>query len=218
MRRVDALAVERYGIPSLKLMENAGKRCMLSIAGHGPNPYSSHYVVLCGPGNNGGDGFVIARHLHENKISVEIVLSHPVDRSVGDAKINLERCIDLKIKMQTDLELDPQKTNVIIDALLGTGATESPRGRVAELIARMRQLNLSEDDKVYAIDVPSGLDADTGTPFDPSLCIPAFDTLTLAGLKLGFLNPASRPWTGLVRLIDLDIPYELLEEIGTYHG
>jgi ADP-dependent NAD(P)H-hydrate dehydratase / NAD(P)H-hydrate epimerase len=163
MREIDRRAVDEYGMPSLLLMENAGRavaeRALALLAGK-----SAPVVwVACGKGNNGGDGFVAARHLFNRGIEVSCTLAGKPEDMQGDARVNL----DLARKLGIDVfEWDDQISglpsfalfsDLVVDALLGTGFSGEPRGPVAELIAAIHEGSA----RVLAIDVPSGLNADT---------------------------------------------------------
>jgi NAD(P)H-hydrate epimerase len=226
IRKIDEIAVERYGIPSIVLMENAALGCATSLIQMGNKP-DTDYVIVCGPGNNGGDGFAIARHLHNFGCPTTTFHTHPRDHYADDARTNLDICLAMKLVLLDRSESDFSSNDIaqneslcLVDALLGTGSTSAPRGVVASAINWINEAAQSCDAPVAAIDLPSGLDCDTGEAFNPDCCVRATHTLTMAGYKLGFKNPGAARYTGKhINLIDIGVPRELLDELGeSTHG
>ena len=143
IRALDMLAIEQVGIPGVVLMENAGRGIAEFIYGTLRDPAATHHVlILCGPGNNGGDGFVVARHLHNAGVHVDVVLTASPEKSRGDAATNLRILGQMGFRLlRGDQPADlgairraSGEADVIVDALLGTGSTGSPRGAMAALI------------------------------------------------------------------------------------
>ncbi|MCS6978222.1 MAG: NAD(P)H-hydrate epimerase [Gemmatales bacterium] len=206
IRAFDAFAVSRLGVPSLILMENAGRgaaELLLALGVKGP------VVVCCGKGNNGGDGLVIARHLWLADTPVHVVLMARPDELTGDARVNLEICRNLHLSIESIPQPDQQHDRVarllveadwIVDALLGSGLTGPPKPPYD----RMIDLINASAPRVFAVDIPSGLDADTGRPL--GVAVRAAHTATFAALKKGFLDPQSRHWTGQVHLLHIGVP------------
>src|SRR4051794_8564559 len=201
VREVDRRAIDQFGISGLVLMENAGRGCvdLLSrLRCRGP------VVLVCGKGNNAGDGFVIARHLDLRGVPVKVVLLSPADALRGDAAANyaiLKRSrlsiVDLSGHFSTDaLQRELAGSEWIVDALLGTGATGSPR---PPWDAAIRQMNAA-DCKRLAVDLPSGLDCDTGEPAEPTCR--ADHTCTFVAPKIGFSNPHALAYLGQVHVLD----------------
>jgi NAD(P)H-hydrate epimerase len=216
-REVDRRAVDDYGIPSLLLMENAGRGVadlLLRLGISGP------VAVCCGKGNNGGDGFVIARHLDGQGVDVRVLLWSEPDELTGDAAQNfqiLARC-GLKIEV-FGTKADPARlgreisgTAWIVDALLGTGARGNPR---PPLDAVIEELNRHPAPKL-AVDVPSGLDCDTGRP--AAHTIRAAHTCTFVTAKPGFLLPAAQTFVGQLHVLPIGTPRKLLAEIASAAG
>jgi NAD(P)H-hydrate epimerase len=212
VREVDRRAIEDYGLPGVVLMENAGRRCAELIDG-GP------VVICCGGGNNGGDGFVIARHLENRGIEVELLLVSAVDQLRGDARINAEVAVKAGIPLTVaarpaDWEaLSPRLSRArwIVDALLGTGFT----GEIREpYLSAIRSVNYSTGStrRVLAVDVPSGLDVDTGTP--AAECIKADVTATFVAMKPGFFSKGAMAFLGHVEVVDIGVPRKLLTSLG----
>lgn len=213
IRSSDQIQINDFHTPGILLMENAGRNC----AGWILNRYRSEkqFAILAGPGNNGGDGLVIARYLHQAGKQVHIFLSHEIARYQGDAKIAYEMLqhLDVKIELYTQeraiqyLNSLDQKP-VLIDALLGTGIKNKLYGKVAEMIFFWS----SKDLPCVAIDMPSGIDADTGNLLNA--CIQAKYTLSLQLLKLcHVITPASLS-CGDVSIIDVGIWNEVIERLA----
>jgi NAD(P)H-hydrate epimerase len=213
VRDVDRRAIEEYGLPGIVLMENAGRgaaEVLLNLGIAGP-------VVICaGKGNNGGDGFVMARHLERRGIDVRLLLFCSPAELTGDARINyrpLERAgmAGTVLGKNPDLAALGQalsQADWIIDALLGTGM----RGIVQEpLYSVITAINASHK-RVLAMDLPSGLDCDTGQPL--GCAVRASETVTFVARKLGFDQPAAAAWIGRVHVVEIGVPTRLLQEVA----
>lgn len=211
VRDIDRRAIEEYGMTGLVLMENAGRGCvdvLMRLGCIGP------VAVVCGKGNNAGDGFVIARHLDLRNVPVKVLLLFPASELRGDAAANysiIERArlpiVDLSERatrqaLQQELENCPW----IVDALLGTGASGPPREPLA---AAIRAMNAARG-KRLAVDLPSGLDCDTGEPAEPT--IRADHTCTFVAPKVGFSQPAAAPYLGMLHVLDIGAPRQLIGE------
>jgi NAD(P)H-hydrate epimerase len=237
VRELDRRAIAEYGVPGLVLMENAGRGCAELLMRL--NPERTQTVILCGPGNNGGDGFVIARHLDNHGWPVQVyAIECPGVRPEGelrtgwdfsglptDARTNYEIVSRSRIEIYplSQSQLWPSPRNVltntlqlrevwIVDALFGTGLSRPLSPPIDELVAIVN----SSQNPVLAIDIPSGLDCDTGKPLGPT--IRAKHTATFVAHKLGYRNPASQQWTGEVHVIDIGVPRVLVEEYRKHAG
>lgn len=206
-RALDRRAMDEFGVPGIVLMENAGRGIadlIRQLGVQGP------VVICCGRGNNGGDGFVIARHLDNAHLPVRVVLAARPEELTGDAAINY-RIIARSgppIQVLADAEkLPTQLTDAawIIDALFGTGLAGPLRPPFDRIVESINATNA----KVLAVDIPSGLDCDTGQPMGTT--IRAHHTATIAALKRGFTQPAALPWLGQVHIIDMGMPRRILE-------
>jgi len=224
VRGVDQEAVERYGVPGIALMENAAAGLLLAALAL--RPPGAGALLLCGPGNNGGDGFALARRLHNAGAATTTLLFRPPDAYSGDAATNLrivERMDLPRLVVEGDdptAALDEAlaqsgREPLVVDALLGTGLTSAPRGALGEAAAWIRRAADGHAATVLAVDIPTGLDCDTGKPFDADRCARAHATATMAGLKEGFRNPASIAWTGRVEVVDIGAPVECLDRLAT---
>lgn len=216
VRELDRRAIEGFGVPGVVLMENAGRGCAELLMRL--NPERKPTVILCGPGNNGGDGFVIARHLDNAgwPVKVHIVARH--NRQAGDADINFDILYASGIEFtqyrpdyfeQSHRDLFLRQFAVagwVVDALFGNGLTRA-LGAPFDWLTGV----VNESGKpILAVDIPSGLDCDTGEPLGP--CVKATHTATFVALKRGFLNPNSKQWTGEVHVIDIGAPRVLVED------
>src|SRR5579859_946882 len=170
MRQIDHITTENYGIPSLTLMENAGEGVARFIL----RPYSGvkrRITIVCGKGNNGGDGFVVARKLHEQRKEVTVVLLARPEDIKGDAKVMLERLPFAPISFTSSDELQKRanlfsETDLIVDAIFGTGF----RPPLPELAAKAVELIGRSAAKVVSVDLPSGVDADSFELHHPNAC------------------------------------------------
>jgi len=207
-RELDRRAVDECGMNSLVLMENAGRGvadrlCALGVAGQ--------VLVCCGPGNNGGDGFVVARHLDLRGVRVEVLIVADPSKLRGDSLANLQIIQRAGLPIQHCLDGDVNsgvgEPDWIVDSLLGTGAQGEPRPMIARAIAA---INASRA-RIMAVDLPSGLDSDSGAP--ASQTVRADHTCTFVAWKQGFLNPSAGPYLGEVHVADIGAPRKLVEEI-----
>jgi NAD(P)H-hydrate epimerase len=214
IRDVDRRAIEDYGLPGLVLMENAGRSAAELMAG--PLGIAGAATIVCGKGNNAGDGFVIARHLELRGIAVNVLLASPPETLTGDAAVFYEvvaksgipiQNLSTAAKSEWMAVLSESSSNWIVDALLGTGLIGPAREPFAMVIDAV---NVSGR-PVFAVDLPSGLDCDTGLPAGP--CIHAAHTGTFVARKIGFDNPASKAWTGEVHVLDIGVPAALLRRM-----
>jgi NAD(P)H-hydrate epimerase len=210
VRDLDRRAIEEYGVPGVVLMENAGKGCadlLRALGVRGP------VVICCGKGNNGGDGFVIARHLDNVQVAVRVLLFARAPDLAGDAAIHYEIIAKsgLPIVSLGTEPLDHERlvselatAEWIVDALFGTGLSGPVRAPFDEIITGIN----SSRAPVLAVDIPSGLDCDTGQPLGAA--VRADHTATFVALKKGFANPAAQEWLGKVHVIHIGIPRALL--------
>ena len=217
VREIDRTAIEQIGIPGVALMENAGRHAAQATLELLRDPGGARVAIVCGSGNNGGDGFVIARHLHNAGVSVAVLLACEPDRITGDARINYDIVERMSLPVhaiQTAEQLAARRSvldeaDVIVDALLGTGFWGEPR---PPLDAAIEAINTASGAKVVAVDVPSGLDCDTGHPSRP--CVRADLTVTFVASKIGFDEPAAREHLGRVVVADIGVPVELFDQFA----
>lgn len=223
IRELDILAIEHVGIPGIVLMENAARAVADCIYHALLNPVDSHVVFLCGPGNNGGDGFVAARHLRNAGVKVTAVLAVPREKYRADALLNL--CIYERMEgaifyaveegQRAAVEFQISRADIIVDALLGTGSSGPPRDKIADLI---ELANTAEHARRVAIDIPTGLNADTGAVSKP--CFRADATVTFIAPKIGFAQPSAKQVLGRLIVADIGVPRDLIpgrKEISSPH-
>jgi ADP-dependent NAD(P)H-hydrate dehydratase / NAD(P)H-hydrate epimerase len=195
MRAVDAWTIEERGVPSLDLMERAGAGLADLAAAMAPE---GTIAVVAGKGNNGGDGFVAARRLRAGGREIDVLLAGDPGEFSGDARVNLER-LPGPAPLAAGSGIAAEAT-LVIDALLGTGATGAPRGAVAEAIEAIRASGVP----VLAADVPSGVDASSGET--PGLAVVAAATATFHAAKPGLWIEPGRSCAGRVTVLDIGIP------------
>ena len=216
VREIDRRAIEDFHIPGIVLMENAARAVTAEAVKMLKNSGGKRVLIVCGHGNNGGDGYAVARMLHEQSFAVDVCEpEHGPDGPYTlspEASTNLDRLmfeLRIEVKWATHAKIRRSKCDLIIDALFGTGLSGPPRIRAAELIDAMNSRGMP----IVAVDIPSGLDCNTGEPLGPS-CIRAAKTVTFVAEKIGFANPASKQYTGEVVVNDIGIPLELVEQVA----
>ena len=207
VREIDRRSIEEYHVPGVVLMENAA-RAVVDVAAGVMSP-GGRVLIVCGGGNNGGDGFAVARHLHNRGHAVSLVSTVPADQYRGDALANLQivRAMNLPLLVATPELIAAPQFDLIIDAVFGTGLTAAPRDAGAAAIDAM---NRSAAPKL-AVDLPSGLDCDTGRPLGPS--VRAAWTVTFVAEKVGFANPEAAPYLGRVTVGDIGCPREAIDAV-----
>ena len=221
VRTIDRLAIEQLGIPGIVLMENAARSAaeaalaMLDTTG-------AKVTVLCGGGNNGGDGYAIARHLHNAGLPTTIYTATDTDRLKGDALTNYRVVHRMGLAVTpilTEAQVDEHAStwsdcDVIVDALLGTGfaAPGQVREPFATIIHRCNAASAEPGGpKVLAVDVPSGLDCDTGQP--ATATIRADVTVTFVAAKSGFALKCAKPWLGRLVVAGIGAPAGLIDRV-----
>jgi NAD(P)H-hydrate epimerase len=208
MREIDLAAEHEYGISPIQLMEVAGlatARVARSLVG--PPLTGRRVCIVAGPGNNGGDGLVAARRLAGWGGRVTAVTAYVVDaaRGLSGPQLTAARLAGVEVAPWAGEIPD---ADLVIDALLGFGATGAPRGAVETMIAAVNGSGAT----VLALDVPSGLDAATGEA--AAACVRADGTVTLALPKTGLLATTARKYVGRLWLADIGVPPPLLDRLG----
>ena len=210
VRALEANYRDGLGLPLFALMEAAGGAVAHAVLAMKPK----RVVILAGKGNNGGDGLVCARRLRDAGVAVEVRLVGKVGELKGDA-LAAARAYEShggRARAQSaQLALAGEPGMVIVDALLGTGITRPPEGVVAKAMARIAHAR-GQGAKVVAVDLPSGLDADTGSA--PGACVTADVTVTFAPLKQGLLLDGALDHTGRLDVVDIGISVAMLDELG----
>ncbi len=207
---IDKQCTETYGIPSIILMENAGRGIVDVFLCLKPK---GKVVICCGGGNNGGDGLVVARHLDNYHIPVHVLLFIDPLTLKGDAKINYDIVQKSGIPLTVigfddiqSLKLFLAEASWIIDALFGTGL----KGEVKSPFNQIIQLMNAVQKPIVSVDIPSGLDCDTGEVLGSA--IQAAHTTTMVALKKGFSDPKAAAYLGEVHVVDIGAPRVLLEK------
>ena len=215
MKLIDKKTIEEYGISDELLMENAGFEFVNAFLEDYNPRKSSRIAILCGGGNNGGDGFVVARHLRRRGYDPEVFLFVPEEKLKGIAEQNFKRLDYFNVKkftVATPEELDKKKTylmrfDLFIDALLGIGFKGSPRGLIREIIHFVNNLGRP----VFSVDMPSGIPSN---PYEGvEMGIRATATYTMGALKYGLVEYPGKLYAGRVRVLDIGFPQEVVESI-----
>lgn len=212
MREIDRKAIEENNLSGLTLMKNAGLGIFQSMKNIYPDLRSKKIIIFSGSGNNGGDGFVVARHLYNYGVKVKVFLLTPFNKIKGEAGENLNiidkmgvKLIETETVKLEEIQETIQNSDLIIDAILGTGL----QGKVTGLKAKVIDLVNIAGREIVAIDVPSGLNVDSGMIEGP--CIKATHTITLALPKIGLLLFPGAGLAGKVTVEDIGMPSYLLK-------
>ena len=209
IRSIDRRAIEEYGMSGLVLMENAGRGCvdvLEQLRVEGP------VVVCCGKGNNAGDGFVIARHLDLRGFAVKVCLWCQPSELSPDARVNFEILAKSGVPIcrleggGDELNAELRGADWIVDALLGTGAKGEPRPPLDQIIETIN----AQTGRKLAVDLPSGLDGDSGAA--AAATIRAEHTCTFVAAKTGFTSPTAAPYLGQLHVLDIGAPRKLIKE------
>jgi len=215
-RELDRIAIGQYGVPGLVLMENAGRACAdeaVKMLGQGAR---GRVVVLCGKGNNGGDGFVVARHLENRGCEVQTFLVGETDavlRAADECAVNLRIVLNMgipvvEVRGEGEIAAALQaaaRADLVVDAMLGTGLSGEVRGPYRALIEGINGLGVP----VLSVDVPSGLDCDTGRAL--GVAVKADRTVTFVLTKRGYAQPGAEQFTGQVRVAQISMPRRMIE-------
>lgn len=224
MRSCDRTAIQQIGIPGILLMENASRGILDAIQNECGSVEGKKVFIFCGKGNNGGDGLAVARHLFNRGAHVHILLAGRMEEVKGDAKINLDiikKMVNEKgsasvlefHEIQTKKHLRRLgRSDLIIDALLGTGMKGDVQGIIRDIIEWINGSGV----KVVAVDIPSGVNSDTGQV--GNIAVKAHITVTMALRKRGLLMGKGREHTGSLYVADISTPRFVLntEKIKTY--
>jgi NAD(P)H-hydrate epimerase len=210
MKRLDALAIKRYGIPALLLMENAGRSAAEEALKMLPKKGKRRVAVFCGYGNNGGDGFVCARHLINKGIAVQIYFVGKKKKFSEETKINYQILRKMKqkfvliksINALSKFSREIKKCHLIVDGIFGIGI----KGMLDKFYQRLIAFLNATKIPMLALDIPSGLDADSGMALGAA--IQARTTVTFGLAKKGLLLPKAKKFVGKLKISDISLPNE----------
>ena len=219
MQQMDKQTIEIFGIPGIILMENAGRSAIDYFSTIFSDIPGKRVGILCGSGNNGGDGFVMARYLISAGIDTIVYLCSAKEKISGDAKTNLDRLrlMDIPVIEINDAlsfknnMINMDSRNIWIDALLGTGLRSNVRGHYHTIIEWLNDSNKA----VFAVDIPSGLNADTGQPC--GICVQADATITFGHSKIGLVMPTGIHYCGELVVADIGIPETITKNVSPNH-
>jgi NAD(P)H-hydrate epimerase len=214
MQELDRKAIETYRIPGIVLMENAGRGATEAIAEAFPDFQKMKIAIIAGKGNNGGDGFVVARYLLNSGVNGKVYLLADPKALRGEAETNSQIFQRMKgevisvpsSKDYQKVKKELERFDLLIDAIFGTGLDAEVRGYYREVIDHLNTLQKP----IVAIDIPSGLDANSGKPLGTA--IRASLTVTFGLPKIGHLIPPGPDYVGEVKVIDIGYPQKLVEE------
>jgi NAD(P)H-hydrate epimerase len=205
MRAIDRETIDNEGISGPELMENAGRGIASEIFyDHIEEGEQTRVIVVCGKGNNGGDGFVVARYVQEAEVSVEVYFLGPAEGLSDDAALNYRRASELGIRI-TEIKAaanlpDPANCDIVVDAVFGTGFEAAPRGTAKDVIEWINR----QDAEIIAVDIPSGLNADNGQ--HEGAVVEADSTYTLALPKYGLYISPGRELSGVTTTVPIGVP------------
>jgi NAD(P)H-hydrate epimerase len=219
MREADRFTIEDIGIPSLVLMENAGRQVVAAIEAAYEARLDGRVAVLCGRGNNGGDGFVVARTLLQRGIDAAVFVIGAVADVRGDARTNLDilgrlgvTVVEIGDEQSWELHFSEiSQCTLIVDAIFGTGLKSALGGMLETVVADVNASGIP----IVSIDLPSGLSADTAHLIGD--CIDASMTVTLAAPKLPLVLPPAEAHAGDVVIADIGIPHDVIEGLEGSH-
>ena len=212
IKKLDGIAINKYGIPSVVLMENAGRLVAQEVKNMLPKNKRAKVIVLCGLGNNAGDGFVVARHLKEMNVDVKVFILGSPSKLKNDARINYEIVKKLKIfvkevkKVAGVIVVDIKKADVTVDAIFGVGLNRDLGGLFCETVEAINEFAK----KVVSIDIPTGLDGTTGIVY--GTCVKADKTVTFSVQKKGLFCGNGKKVSGKVIVVDIGIPRSLIKK------
>ncbi|RKD33467.1 NAD(P)H-hydrate epimerase [Thermohalobacter berrensis] len=208
MRSIDKYCIENIGIPGIVLMENAALKVVENI-----DKYDS-FTIVAGTGNNGGDGLAIARHLIVKNKKANIYLIGTPEKMSKDCKINYNILLNMNVKINTinqgedlkSLKESVSTKQVTVDSIFGTGLSGEVRGIYSDVISIINKYS----SYTVSVDIPSGLECDTGKVL--GISVKADKTVTFQLNKKGFLNPESKKYTGKVKVESIGIPNFVVEK------
>lgn len=217
MKQLDRMTIEQYGIPGILLMENAGVAVFQEVVRYLQNLTGKKVAIICGRGNNGGDGFVVARHLFQHKAEAKVFIAGNPAVIGGDAKTNLEILKSLEVPIEvlsseqsrSDLFDQLKEYDLIVDAIFGIGLDRS----IDEFIQGIIEAINASGKSVISIDIPSGVNAANGCIC--SIAVKAEKTVVFQLPKLGNINYPGSDYTGEILIKNIGIPQKLIDSINS---
>lgn len=206
IREIERLAAERFGVTSQLMMQRAGKAALDFLLKRWPQ--AQRITIFCGTGNNGGDGYAFAFFAHERGLHVSIWQVGEAEKLTGEAKAAYEECQKANIPINPfSAKIDLEHPDVIIDAICGIGLIDNLRDEVMAAIKKMERAQVP----IFALDIPTGIDADTGQMLGGA--VHAAATITFIGLKLGLLTGNGPAYAGEIVSCDLQLPAEIFSYV-----
>lgn len=213
IQKLDKTAIEKFGMPSLSLMENAGKAVAKEVICALEDNKKSIVSVFCGLGNNAGDGFVIARHLINFGVDVRIYLIGNASNLKKDAFVNYKILRNLSfpiikiVKVNNEILKNIKISDITIDAIFGVGLNRLIGEPFKSIIESINE----NSKKIIAVDIPSGLDGNSGEIY--GTCVKAKTTITFSAKKIGFKNINAKQYLGKIKVVDIGIPRQSLNYV-----
>ena len=212
IQNLDRIAIEQYGVPSLVLMENAGRSVAFEVLKLIKDRKQTEVDIFCGLGNNAGDGFVVARHLINQCMKTKIFIIGQAKNLKSDALVNYQILKRLHYPIKEIQVIDKaflediRKSEIIVDAIFGVGLNREIHDPFRSVI---ETLNRSQK-RIVAVDTPSGLDGTTGKIY--GVCVKAYMTVTFSFIKRGFLKNQGPKYVGRIVVVDIGIPKRLKDK------
>lgn len=221
MREIDRYCIEKLGIPGIILMENAAIKVAEEVESTLSSLEKDRAAIVCGVGNNGGDGIAVARHLYLKGYKINVFIVGKLEKGSDDFNANLQILKNINMVENNkifinvineenfeDFKKSISKTSIIVDGIFGTGLTREVDGIYKRVI---NEINNSKK-HIVSIDVPSGLNSDDGKVM--GISIEADETITLQLYKTGFLQDEARKYCGDIRVVNIGIPRKVIENIA----
>ena len=205
VRELDRIAIKDYKIPGLTLMQRAGKAAFQTLQSTWPD--AKNIIVLCGVGNNGGDGYVLAKLAHAAGKNISLMQIGDPEKLKGDARLAADEFSTTGIPVASFAAEQLGKADVLVDAVLGTGLDRKVTGDIENVITAINHSNVP----VLAIDIPSGMNADTGQPM--GCAVMASVTISFIGLKQGMFTGEGQTHSGKILFDDLGVPKDIYEAV-----
>lgn len=217
-RTLDRLCTEEFGIPSIVLMENAARSLLDAALRMLGGPGRRDCWVVAGPGNNGGDGLALARHLIGAGVETRVIMTDPDTEPARDAGTNLRTLRAMEVEIGGIEGLDEEQSPVlVVDCVFGTGLSRAPGGAARDAIVGINRAR-ERGSLILSCDLPSGLDATSGSALDPDACVRAHRTVTFVAPKPGMSRIDAQGFIGEIEIGSIGAPIGLIERLCTRIG